>query len=88
VASNVEILIIQELMVNKLKIVRLIGWIIFTGITALLIYLIIVSMAFEANNSNGDVSKSNAWGLNFIISFGYTNLISDPLKLIIAFKAV
>lgn len=45
-------------------------------------------MALEASDSGGDITRSNMWGLNFIIGFLNTHLVSDPIKLIIVFKAV
>ena len=45
-------------------------------------------MALEASDSGGDITRSNMWGLNFIIGFLNTHCVSDPIKLLIVFKAV
>ena len=66
----------------------MLGWMLFIGITLLLIWFILTSMALEAADSNGDVSRSNAWGINFILGFLNTHLVSDPVKLVIMFKAL
>jgi hypothetical protein len=80
--------VILFLMPHKLYVVRQIGWGIFIGLTTLLIYFILIAMALEASASGGDISRSNMWGLNFVIGFMNTHCVSDPIKLIIVFKAV
>lgn len=45
-------------------------------------------MALEAADSGGDVSRSNMWGLNFILGLVNNHLISTPIKLLLIFKAL
>lgn len=80
--------IILFLMPHKFYIARAIGWGMFIALTTLLIYFILISMALEAADSEGDISRSNEWGLNFIIGLVNTHLISTPIKLLLVFKAL
>lgn len=75
-------------MPHKVFVVRQLGWGIFIALTTLLIYFILTAMAFEANDSGGDITRSNMWGVNFIIGFLNTHFVSDPIKLLIVFKAL
>ncbi|CAD8102627.1 unnamed protein product [Paramecium sonneborni] len=88
ILSMIELIIFTVLMPHQYLILRFIGWLGFLGLTGLFSYLIIVSMAFEAQDSGGDVSRSNQWGINFIISFITMNFITDPLQLIVCFKII
>lgn len=88
ILSAFEMAVITGLMPHRFRVVRLIGWTMFILITTLLIYFILTSMAMAAADSGGDVSESNQWGLNFILGFMNTHCFSDPVKLIIAFKAL
>lgn len=51
VLSVLEIFILTYMMPNKLIIIRLIGWLAFLTLIAIFIYLILVSMALEADES-------------------------------------
>ncbi|CAD8093460.1 unnamed protein product [Paramecium primaurelia] len=88
ILSNFEMFVILFLMPHKVFVVRQIGWGIFIALTTLLIYFILIAMALEAADSGGDITRSNMWGLNFIIGFMNTHCVSDPIKLLIVFKAV
>lgn len=51
ILSVLEIFILTYMMPNKLIIIRLIGWLAFLTLIAIFIYLILVSMALEADES-------------------------------------
>ncbi|CAD8179254.1 unnamed protein product [Paramecium octaurelia] len=88
ILSMLELIILTIMMPHQYIIIRIIGWLGFLTLTGLFSYLIIVSMAFEAQESEGDVSRSNQWGINFIISFITMNFITDPVQLIACFKII
>lgn len=51
ILSILEIFILTYMMPNKWTIIRLIGWLAFLTLIAIFIYLILVSMALEADES-------------------------------------
>ncbi|CAD8173047.1 unnamed protein product [Paramecium pentaurelia] len=88
ILSMIELIILTILMPHQYILIRIIGWLSFLVLTGLFSYLIIASMAFEAQDSGGDVSRSNQWGINFIISFITMNFFTDPLQLMVCFKII
>jgi len=80
--SFAELLTLKFLLVNC-SWLRMFGWLILLTLTAVYMFLIAKIMTLESEG--GDITRSNEWGINFIICFFTTYLIIDPIFLIIGF---
>lgn len=80
--SFTELLTLKFLLVNC-SWLRMFGWLIFLTLTA--IYMYLIAHIMELESEGGNITRSNEWGINFIICFFTTYLIIDPIFLIIGF---